>query len=31
VQFFTTDDVTDFNEHGGIFFGRTVDAQHLHI
>ncbi len=31
VQFFTTDDVNDFNEHASIFFGREVDSQHLHI
>lgn len=31
MQFFTTDDVNDFNEHGSIFFGKPVSAQHLHL
>ncbi|RYE25498.1 MAG: glutamate racemase [Sphingobacteriales bacterium] len=31
MQFFTTDSVTDFNEHATTFFGRKVAAQHLHL
>jgi glutamate racemase len=29
TSFYTTDSVEDFNEHGSIFFGRDVTAQHL--
>lgn len=28
-QFFTTDDVTDFNNHAPIFYGQEVECQHV--
>lgn len=31
MQFFTTDDPKDFDEHASIFFGENVQAQHLHL
>lgn len=31
VQFFTTDDAKDFDEHASYFFGEAVNAQHLHL
>ncbi|XZF13209.1 glutamate racemase [Chitinophagaceae bacterium MMS25-I14] len=31
MNFFTTDDVSDFNNHATIFFGQSVTAQHLHL
>jgi glutamate racemase len=30
-KFFTTDDVSDFNEHASIFFGEDVSADHLDL
>lgn len=31
MQFFTTDDASDFNEHASIFFGESVTAAHLDL
>ena len=31
LQFFTTDDVTDFNNHARTFFGKETDAQHVSL
>jgi glutamate racemase len=31
IRFFTTDDIDDFNEHGSIFFGQEVSAEHLDL
>ena len=31
MQFFTTDDTADFNEHATTFFGKKVDSLHAHI
>lgn len=31
VQFYTTDDVTDFNNHATVFFGKEVNANHIDI
>lgn len=31
LAFYTTDSVEDFNNHGGIFFGQPVQAQHLDL
>ncbi len=31
IQFHTTDSVQDFNEHATAFFGKKVNAQHLHL
>jgi glutamate racemase len=31
VQFYTTDDVTDFNNHATVFFGKAVQANHIDL
>ncbi|HTM66650.1 MAG TPA: glutamate racemase [Flavipsychrobacter sp.] len=31
IRFFTTDDIDDFIEHGSIFFGQEVSAEHLDL
>jgi len=31
LSFYTTDDPSDFSEHATLFFGRPVEAQHLHL
>jgi glutamate racemase len=31
VQFYTTDDVTDFNNHATVFFGKEVQANHVDL
>lgn len=31
MNFFTTDDPNDFNEHGSVFFGEEVAAEHLDL
>jgi len=31
IRLFTTDDVDDFNEHGSIFFGKELNAEHLDL
>ncbi len=31
MQFFTTDDTADFNDHATNFFGQTIISQHLHL
>lgn len=31
MQFFTTDDASDFNEHASIFFGEAVTSEHLDL
>jgi glutamate racemase len=30
-SFFTTDDPADFEQHAGIFFGRTITATRVHL
>lgn len=31
LQFFTTDDVTDFNNHARTFFGKEIEAKHVDL
>ena len=31
IKFYTTDDVTDFNNHATVFFGKEVKANHIDI
>ena len=31
LSFFTTDSTTDFNSHGGAFFGKPVQSQHVDL
>lgn len=30
-QFYTTDDVHDFNQHAPLFYGKPIAAKHLHL
>lgn len=31
VQFFTTDDSIDFQDRGSVFFGDSIQAEHVHL
>ncbi|OSZ82510.1 glutamate racemase [Chitinophagaceae bacterium IBVUCB1] len=31
MQFYTTDDTTDFDAHASVFFGKAVASKHLHL